>query len=56
MINTKQNNQTVTCERCHLDTTFNPYIVHGEDGDPLQKHCTFCTYPLITNRRDCIES
>lgn len=34
------------CPRCKIENVINPNIVHGEDGDPFQWHCTYCTQEI----------
>lgn len=31
------------CHRCNIPNFIDPNYVHGENGDPLTWHCTFCT-------------
>lgn len=34
---------SIKCKTCKITNLINPNIVHGEDGDPFQLHCTYCT-------------
>lgn len=33
----------IRCSRCNIPNFIDPNYVHGENGDPFQWHCTFCT-------------
>lgn len=34
------------CEKCNIPNFIDPNYLHGEHGDPLQWHCTFCTHKI----------
>lgn len=34
--------EEIKCKRCKQINYVNPNIVHGENGDPFQLHCTYC--------------
>jgi len=36
----------IKCPRCNHINLINPNMVHGEEGDPFQLHCTYCTKEL----------
>jgi hypothetical protein len=41
--NSKSNQiEEIKCKRCNQVNYVNPSIVHGENGDPFQLHCTYC--------------
>jgi len=36
----------IKCPRCNMVSLINPNIVHAENEDPFQLHCTYCTKEL----------
>ena len=37
----------IKCPRCNMTSLINPTVVHGEEGDKFQLHCTYCTKEII---------
>lgn len=42
----KEQLRVIKCHRCGLTNYVDMRIVHAEDGDPFQWHCTYCTVNL----------